>query len=90
MFTGTYDAWNALFEGRNTNLATASVKATFVANSGALNYDENSGDQSIHVIFEVDGKFYKKTGYHSSYGGTEWDGAVTEVQPKTKTITVYE
>lgn len=52
--------------------------------------DYIEGEGEIFLVFEVDGKFYKKFGYQSSYGGREWDGGVVEVQPVTKTITVWE
>lgn len=44
----------------------------------------------IWAVIEIDGRFFKKTGYHASHDGTYWDGSVTEVLPKQKTITIYE
>jgi hypothetical protein len=44
----------------------------------------------IWVVVEIDGRFFKKTGYHQSHDGTYWDGSVSEVKPQQKTITVYE
>ena len=48
------------------------------------------GATDIWVVIEIDGRYFKKTGYHQSHDGTYWDGAVTEVRPQEKTITVYE
>ncbi len=48
------------------------------------------GDDSIHVVFEVNGRFFKKEGRMSSYGDESWNGSVTEVFPKTQTVYVFE
>ena len=52
---------------------------------------EGGGDYS-HLVFYVveEDKYYKLEGYYSSYNGTYWNGFVTEVYPKEKTIIVYE
>jgi hypothetical protein len=43
-----------------------------------------------YVIFELNGRYWRKNGYYSSYGGAEWDGEFYEVAPVIKTITNYE
>lgn len=45
---------------------------------------------TVRVVFSLDnGQHFRKTGYDSSYSGTDWDGSLTEVQPVTKTITTF-
>ena len=34
-------------------------------------------------------RYFRKTGYYSSYEGTEWDGAFEEVEPRQVTVTQY-
>lgn len=48
-------------------------------------------DDEPYIIFEVDGRFFKKTGYESSYSEDDrsWEGDVTEVFGTTKTVTVF-
>lgn len=53
------------------------------------------GGSNAELIFEVntvdgDTRYFHKTGYYSSYNGTEWDGDFREVKPVQKTITVFE
>lgn len=52
------------------------------------------GPEHTHVVIRVTQgdvvRYFKKTGYYSSYGGSDWDGDIHAVQPTTKTVTVYE
>lgn len=84
--TATRDALTTLFENRPTEVAVEMVSARPVDSSRL----SDAAGSSIWVVFEVDGKHYKATGYYSSYDGYEWDGRVREVTPTTKTITVWE
>ncbi|WP_040828953.1 hypothetical protein [Nocardia jiangxiensis] len=48
-----------------------------------------------HLVFEVEFsdyrvRYYKKSGYYSSYDGTSWDGDLHEVKPVKQNITRYE
>ena len=58
----------------------------------AADLQENPGYGTTHVwvVVEINGQYFKKEGYHNSEEGVQWDGAVTEVQHKTKTVTSYE
>lgn len=48
------------------------------------------GDDEVYVIFQVEDRFFKKTGSMSSYDEVyAWDGPVTEVFGHTKSITVF-
>jgi hypothetical protein len=52
-------------------------------------YDE--GRQNLEMIFTVGGdRFFQKTGYYDSWAGGAWDGALIEVRPREKMITVYD
>lgn len=55
------------------------------------------GDYSkpVYIVFSLmspDGsaRYFKKTGHYESFEGTTWDGALVEVHPSQKTVTVYE
>lgn len=48
------------------------------------------GTTDVWIVIKVEGRHFKKTGYHESHSGTYWDGSVTEVRPTQKTITVYD
>lgn len=55
---------------------------------------EGEGDYWCSVKYFKDHDIYIKVyGYYSSYHGTDfepWDGSCSKVEPKEKTITVYE
>lgn len=46
--------------------------------------------ENVWLVFEVDGRLFKTTGFYMSYDGTTWDGDVTEVKPVQKVVTVFE
>ncbi len=52
-------------------------------------YGETTGG-SVFMVLKVDGRFFKKEGYRSSYGGTEWDGPCREVRAEPKTVVVFD
>lgn len=89
--------WDDLYEGRHGEVAPlANTKVAKPVESKGREVDSYGeylqGEGEIYVIFEVDGKYYKKFGYQSSYGYDErtWDGAVVEVQKIVKTVEVFE
>ena len=55
---------------------------------------ETGGEGSaehIWIVFEIDGTLYEKTGYYSSYDGTEWSyGTLSVVVPRQTIVTVYD
>lgn len=68
-----------------------------VANTIAIENGPYDGDADgpTYVVVKLTSdagviRHFKKTGYYSSYDGTDWDGAFVEVFPKTKTITTFE
>lgn len=65
------------------------VVVKWVAGSD-LEEDPGYGSTHVWVVVQIGEQFFKKEGYHSSEEGVVWDGAVTEVQSKTKTVTYYE
>lgn len=87
--------WDRLFQGNNIKVTPEydSTTAEFVEAKHREkdhygDYIQDEGE--IHVIFKVGDRYFKKTGYQSSYGDDrDWDGYVTEVFPQTKTFTVF-
>ena len=48
------------------------------------------GDGSeVWVVFKVDGRLFRKSGYYASHYGTDWDGSLEEVEAFEKTVTDY-
>jgi hypothetical protein len=72
-----------------TEVAGLGLVATVDVEGGG----EGSGEYT-HVVIKVTQsgvvRYFKKTGYYSSYGGSDWDGEIRSVWPTTKTVTVYE
>lgn len=56
---------------------------------------EGQGDH-VHWVFTITDpegnvEYWKKDGYYSSYGGSDWSyGDLRKVTPKTKEVTYYE
>ncbi len=48
------------------------------------------GATEVWIAVEIEGRYFKKSGYHQSHYVTEWDGSLEEVSPQEKTVTVYE
>jgi hypothetical protein len=51
--------------------------------------------EDVYMVFktvDVDGteQYWRKDGYYSSYGGTDWDGDFREVRPVERTVVFYE
>lgn len=92
-FYGNNSDWERLFDGQSVSLTTGNpvpVKHVHSKTRETDSYGEYmQGDEDVFVIFELNGKFYKKSGYQDSYGGSTWDGPVVEVTPITKTIQVW-
>lgn len=44
----------------------------------------------VHIIFESDGRYFKYTGWKSSYGNSNWNDWVEEVVKKEETRVFYE
>jgi hypothetical protein len=51
-------------------------------------YDE--GRQDLAMVFKVGDRFFRKHGYYDSWAGGAWDGALEEVRPREKMMTVYD
>jgi len=52
-------------------------------------YDENY-KTNIEVILAAEGRLFRKTGYHQSFTGGDFDGPLEEVKAVQKMVTVYE
>jgi hypothetical protein len=89
----SYEAtwWHWRDENGNDGTEVAGLgKVTTVDSEGG---SEGDGEYTHVVIKVTQGdvtRYFKKTGYYSSYGGSDWDGEIRSVWPATKTVTVYE
>ena len=43
-----------------------------------------------YIVFEVDGRLFRKDGYYASHYGTDWDGDFREVRKVVKEVNFYE
>lgn len=83
--------WDSIrWKSDGTLVTTIEVDGTSL---DVIKVDDFGGEgqgEKLWVVVKIDGKFYRKSGYYSSYDGSEWDGPFREVSPVQKTITVYE
>jgi hypothetical protein len=65
-------------------------KVTIVASNlpKDINYAEHYED--VWLVFKVGDFYYRKSGSHTSYVGTEWEDGMQLVNPKQVEITIYE
>lgn len=63
---------------------------TYTVEFVELHDSDDEYTSQMHVIFKLNGVAYKKRGYYQSHYGSEWDGAVTRVEPKTVTVIEWE
>ncbi|GAA0955503.1 hypothetical protein [Nonomuraea longicatena] len=89
-FNGSWWAWRDKNGEDGTEVEGLGMVATVQTEGGG----GEDGDGWTHVVIRVTQgdvtRYFKKTGYYSSYGGSDWDGEIRRVRPTTKTVTVYE
>lgn len=65
-----------------------------IPNIGKLEFAETSGlpndGASIAVVIRIGNRFFRKSGYYSSWGDSTMDGAIEEVKAKRVERTEYE
>lgn len=49
---------------------------------------EGEGDYRA-IVFSIDSRLFRMSGYYASHYGTEWDGDLEEVEAYEKTVTDY-
>jgi hypothetical protein len=48
------------------------------------------GATDVWVVVDIEGRHFRKSGYHLSHDGTYWDGTIEEVKPRQAVVTVYD
>lgn len=81
----TGDGWGEM--GWGDNDLTIRGK-TYTAKAVEYKGGEGQGEYTA-VIFEVDGRLFRKEGYYASHYGTDWDGDFSEVEVYEKTVKDY-
>ena len=78
--------WTEWFGGPGSAVVEGLGEVKVVSAEGG----EGQGDHA-HIVFEVEGRFFKLDGYYASFDGFDWSYSdLYEVVPKEKVITVYE
>lgn len=96
-----YEAdWNAAYYkgvGTTIDIRPVAVVADEATVVEVVNRESDSfgeyyeGDGEISLVFRVGDRYFRKTGYQSSYGeDRSWDGEIVEVFPETRTITAFK
>lgn len=61
---------------------------------GQLEFVDSGGGEGdgaeIWVVIKIGNRYFRKTGYYSSWGSDEMDGDLEEVKPKQVEVTQYE
>lgn len=105
--TETYTAWNGTAHESYTRewdwsiwMYEADSDEHAVADLGIVRVIETKGGREgdgdrMSLVFSVTDcgavRYYRKTGYHSSWDADDWDdGELTEVYPVVREVTFYE
>lgn len=89
--------WNEDWDSSDTILEAVPVGDTFETDLGTMtkvdqdiSHDFNNEYNNVWMVFEVDGQHFKVTGVKSSYGVSDWNNGVDQVQRKEEMRVVYE
>lgn len=80
-----YGDWWGANKTKKVTVSGVEYDATLVEEFGGMDMGSE-----CWVVFEVDGRLFKKYGSYYSHDGYYWDGSLDEVRPVQKTITVFE
>jgi hypothetical protein len=83
---GLYSFYSILWNGDSNELKTP--YGTVKNLESSTDYDD--GQEQRVMILQIGERFFKKVGYYDSWDSSNWDGDLTEVRPREKTVTVYE
>lgn len=90
---GHYESWSWWRDEHDEENLEEIAELGTVTVVDTVGGSEGDGESQCVVIKVVQGevtRYFKKSGYYSSYGGSDWDGEIRSVWPSQKTITVYE
>ncbi|MBM7771948.1 hypothetical protein JOD54_002152 [Actinokineospora baliensis] len=87
--TASWWRWTRYFSIGEVVTSPDGTAITKVA-QGAEYGDRIDAAAGIWIVFQIDGKHYRKTGTIDSYGGMDFNGPFTEVVAKTKSVTYYD
>lgn len=90
---GHYEDWSWWRDERDGDRPEEIADLGTVTVVDTVGGSEGDGESQFVVIKVAQGetvRYFKKEGYYSSYGGSDWDGEIRSVWPSQKTITVYE
>lgn len=83
---GMYNFYESLWDGEVSQLETPHGLVKRLDSST----DYEDGLEQRIMILQIGDRFFKKVGYYNSWDSSNWDGSLTEVRPREKTVTVYE
>lgn len=87
------DGWSSIEENDWYELSSGTGRVTlndaeYQWSSVEFIGGEGQGEYTA-VIFEIDGRLFRKEGYYASHYGADWDGDLEEVEAYEKTVTDY-
>lgn len=50
---------------------------------------EEGGEKYVWVVFQINDQLFRKSGFASSWEGTDWDGGLEEVESYEKTVVAF-
>lgn len=93
---GSWEAWASGYVSSSSSRGRASVVERFLDEGDETHeryYDsphEQGHEGTCFIVFEVDGRYYRKTGTTDSYASRNWNGKFREVTKGEILVTKYE
>lgn len=85
------DVWETWAEKAGGYSGSKTVEVPGLGTVTVSEYDFGGVETNLaHLIFEIEGRTFRKEGLWVSFSGMYWDGNFHEVKPVQKVITDYE
>ncbi len=85
-----YEEWWGALEYNDTVELDLCNETVELAKVEAKFGEEGDWNTSTFVIVRIGDQLFRKHGHYASHDGEYWEGALEEVEPVEKAITVYE
>lgn len=91
-FTGYGDAWTSWSEEEEgySNTYPAIGEVTLIAKTPDLAEAQGADNRPIFMIFENNGRYFRKNGTADSYGEETWNGPFKDAKQVTKQVVAWE
>lgn len=88
-YSDPWDIWSGEDEGSSKQYPSIG-EVTLVAKTPSLGEVQGEDDRPIFMIFENNGRYFRKNGTADSYGEETWNGPFKDAKQVTKKVVTWE